>query len=81
MSFAPFAPTASFDLLMRAYQTADDLDVHPHVGAVLSSDTLSILTVSDHLITQQAVDAEQREKDFSTIAKVAFAFLTTPKTY
>jgi purine-nucleoside phosphorylase len=34
-----FAPTASFDLLQKAYATAKSLDLDPAVGGILSSDT------------------------------------------
>lgn len=106
-----FAPAASFDLLLKAYQVSGEMGVTPHVGSILSSDTfynddpnwwkiwaeygilgvemetcalyslaarygvkaLSILTVSDHLANHRAATAEQREKGFSAMAKIALA--------
>ncbi len=34
-----YAPTASFDLLLKAYETAQEMGVSPSVGGILSSDT------------------------------------------
>jgi purine-nucleoside phosphorylase len=36
---ADFAPTANFELLKRAYETASAAGVQVHVGNILSSDT------------------------------------------
>ena len=104
-----YAPTASFDLLLKAYQAALSRKVKVQVGGILSSDTfyhdnpdywkkwadygalviemesaglytlaakfnakaLSILTVSDSLITHTSASSEQREKDFPLMAKIA----------
>ncbi len=104
-----FAPTASFDLLKRAYEVARKQGVPVHVGSIFSSDTfysddpdswklwanfnvlavemeaaalytlaakfgvkaLTILTVSDSLITHQAEPAEAREKAFMQMANIA----------
>ncbi len=104
-----FAPAADFDLLLKAYQTAQKRGVKVQVGSVFSGDTfyledpewwkiwaenntlvvdmetnglyslaakfnvkaLSILTVSDSLVTHQESPPEQREKGFSTMAEIA----------
>ena len=104
-----YAPTASFDLLMKAYQFAKARGIKVYVGGMFASDTfypddpdwwkkwadygalvvemetaglytlaakhkvdaLSILTVSDSLVTGEAATAEQREKDFPQMAKIA----------
>ena len=106
-----YAPTASFDLLMSAYEVAKDLGISVRVGGMLSSDTfyeddpdwwklwaeygalvcemetaglytlaaklnvraLSILTVSDSLVTGEAATSEEREKGYSKIAEIALA--------
>ena len=104
-----YAPTASFDLLLKAYEVAKKLGASPTVGGILSSDifynddpdwwkiwaefgalvvemetaglytlaakfkvdALAILTVSDNIIQGQEASAEQREKGFSKMAKIA----------
>ena len=104
-----YAPTASFDLLLKAFKVAKELGVSPRVGGILSSDTfynddpdwwkiwadfgalvvemeaaglytlaakyqvdaLAILTVSDNIIKGEEASAEQREKGFSQMAKIA----------
>lgn len=106
-----YAPTASFPLLLRAYEVARDRGIDVRVGSVLTSDTfydddpdswrkwaafgtlaiemetaglytlagkfsvdaLSILTVSDSLVTDAAATAEQRERGFSSMAEIALA--------
>lgn len=104
-----FAPPASFNLLLKAYQAAQERGVRVSVGGILSSDTfyddnpeawkqwaaygvlatemetnglyslaakfhvdaLSILTVSDSLVTGAAATAEQRERNFPRMAEIA----------
>ncbi len=104
-----YAPAASFDLLLNAYETAKEMGIKVDVGSVFSTDTfyeddaewwkkwaaygvlacemetsglytlaakfkinaLSILTVSDNLITGAAATAEQREKGFLQMAEIA----------
>ncbi len=104
-----FAPTASFALLKRAYDVAQQQDIPVHVGSVFSSDTfysdnpnswklwanfnvlavemeaaalytlaakfgvqaLTILTVSDSLVTHQAESSEAREKAFGQMVNIA----------
>jgi len=104
-----FAPCASFDLLLKAYETANKLGTKVYVGGMFASDTfykddpdwwkiwadygalvvemetnalytlaakfkidaLSILTVSDSLVTGEIATAEQREKDYKQMAKIA----------
>ncbi len=104
-----FAPTASFHLLLKAYEEARERGVRVHVGSMFSSDTfydddpdwwrkwaeygalvcemetsglytlaakfkvdaLSVLTVSDSLVTGEASTAEQRERDFPQMAEIA----------
>jgi purine-nucleoside phosphorylase len=104
-----FAPAASFDLLLKAYEVAKKRGIRVHVGGIFSSDTfygddpewwkkwaaygvlvcemetnglytlaakfkvdaLSVLTVSDSLVTGEAATAEQRERDFPQMAKIA----------
>jgi len=104
-----YAPAASFDLLLKAYEAAKKLGMNARVGGILSSDTfydnnpewwkkwaefgtlvvemetaglytlaakfkvnaLSILTVSDSLVTDETASSEQRERAFPTMAKVA----------
>lgn len=104
-----YAPVASFELLMKAYQVAHEMGTEVHVGGILSSDlfynddlnwwqiwaehgvlgvemetnalytlaakfgvnALSILTVSDSLVSHEIASAEQREKGFPTMAKIA----------
>jgi len=104
-----YAPTASFHLLLKAYETAKERGARVHVGGMFSSDTfydddpewwkkwaaygtlvaemetsglytlaakfkvsaLSVLTVSDSLVTGEAATAEQRERDFPLMAEIA----------
>jgi purine-nucleoside phosphorylase len=104
-----YAPAASFDLLLKAYEVARGRGIRVRVGPIFSSDTfygddpewwkpwaafgvlvcemesnglytlaakfkvdaLSVLTVSDSLVTGEASTAEQRERDFPLMAEVA----------
>jgi purine-nucleoside phosphorylase len=104
-----YAPTASFPLLLKAYEAASARGINVYVGGILTSDTfyhddsdswkqwaafgalvvemetaglytlaakfkvdaLSILTVSDSLVTDEATSAEQRERGFSRMAEIA----------
>lgn len=104
-----FAPTASFDLVKKAYDTAVEKGMKIHVGSVFTSDTfyredkeiaplladyqtlavemessalytlaakfnrkaLSILTVSDHLLTGEETTAEERQTTFNQMIEVA----------
>jgi len=104
-----YAPTASFDLLLKAYQAAMKRDAKVFVGGIIASDTfyhddlywwklwanygalvcemetaglytlaakfkvdaLSILTVSDSLVTGEWATAEQREKGYPLMAEIA----------
>lgn len=108
-----YAPTADFDLLLRAREAALEMGAKVHVGGMLSSDTfydddpdwwrlwadygalvcemetsclytlaakhkasaLSVLTVSDSLITGLAATAEQRERAFPQMAEIALSIL------
>jgi purine-nucleoside phosphorylase len=104
-----YAPAASFELLLKAYQVAQERGIQVHVGSMLAGDTfyhddpdwwkiwaeygtlvvemesnalytlaakfkadaLSILTVSDSLVTGEEASAEQREKGFTRMAEIA----------
>jgi purine-nucleoside phosphorylase len=104
-----YAPAASFELLLKAYQVAKKHGINVHVGGILSGDSfysddpdswkiwaeygvlacemetnalytlavkfkaeaLSILTVSDSLLTGEEFTAEQREREYSQTAKIA----------
>ena len=104
-----YAPTASFDLLLKAYQTATERGATVRVGNILTSDTfyhddpeswklwaafgvlvvemettglytlaakygvdaLSILTVSDSLVSGAKTTSEQREKTFTQMIELA----------
>ena len=104
-----FAPTASFELLKKAYDSAKELNINPKVGSVLTSDTfygdeadswkiwskfgvqavemetaglytlaakygveaLSILTVSDSLVTGELTTAEERQTTFKQMIEIA----------
>lgn len=104
-----YAPTASFELLLKAYNTAKDMGINPHVGQVFSSDEfykddndwwkkladhgvlavemettalytlaakygakgLTILTVSDNLLTTEITTSTDREKTFTDMIKIA----------
>jgi purine-nucleoside phosphorylase len=104
-----YAPTASFPLLMNAYEAAQAAGFSPFVGSVLSSDSfytedpdqwklwakfgilgvemetaelytlaakynaqaLAILTVSDHLVTGEATNSEERQTSFRTMVEIA----------
>jgi purine-nucleoside phosphorylase len=104
-----YAPTASFHLLLEAYEAAKERVDEVHVGSMFASDTfynddpdwwkiwaeygalvcemesaglytlaakykvdtLSILTVSDSLVTGESSTAEQRERSFPLMAEIA----------
>jgi purine-nucleoside phosphorylase len=104
-----YAPTATFHLLLKAYETAKRLGARVHVGGMFASDTfyndnpewwkkwaaygalvvemetsalytlaakfnvdsLSVLTVSDSLATGESSTAQQRERGFTQMAKIA----------
>lgn len=104
-----YAPAASFELLRRAYEAAQDRGLQVAVGPILSSDrfyiddpdwwkvwadygvlvvemetnalytlaakfgsqALSILTVSDSLVTHAVATTEQREQGFPRMAQLA----------
>jgi len=104
-----YAATASFPLLLSAYEAARKAGYKPHVGPVLSSDSfytenpeqwklwakfgvfgvemetaelytlaakygveaLSILTVSDHLVTGEMTSSEERQTTFSAMVEIA----------
>ena len=104
-----YAPAASFDLLLKAYEAAQKRDAKVSVGGIFSSDifygddpnwwkkfadygvlvvemetsglytlaakfkvdALSILTISDCIVTGEAATAEQREKNFPLMAEIA----------
>jgi len=104
-----YAPTASFELLLKAHQVAMDAGMTVRAGNILTSDTfydddpsawkrwaafgvlvvemetaglytlaakygvdaLSILTVSDSLVTHAATSSEERERGFSRMAELA----------
>lgn len=108
-----YAPAASFDLLLKAFQAAKERGIDVRVGGILSGDTfygddpdwwkiwaehgvlvtdmetnalytlaakfkvqaLSILTVSDSLITGENATAEQRESGFSQMTEIALAIM------
>jgi purine-nucleoside phosphorylase len=104
-----YAPAASFELLLKAYQAAMERGIDVRVGGMFSGDSfygddpdwwkiwaeygalvvemesnalytlaakfkadaLSILTVSDNLVTGEEATAEQREKGFTKMAEIA----------
>jgi len=104
-----YAPTASFHLLLKAYEVAKELGARVHVGGMFASDTfyvddpewwkkwaaygalvvemetsglytlaakfkvsaLSVLTVSDSLVTGEFSTTEQREMGFTQMAEIA----------
>ncbi len=104
-----YAPSASFDLLLKAYEAAKERGARVFVGGNFASDTfynddpewwkkwaaygvlvvemetsglytlaakfkvraLSVLTVSDCLVTGEFATAEQRERDFMQMAEIA----------
>lgn len=104
-----YAPTASFELLMKAKKVADSKDIQVKAGNVLSSDVfydddmdawkkwakmgvlavemeaaalymnaarlgvnaLTILTVSDSLVSHEVTTSEEREKTFTDMMEIA----------
>lgn len=104
-----FAPAASFDLLLKAYEAAKARGITVHVGSTFTSDrfyiedpewwkkwadngilvcemetnglyslaakykvdALSVLTVSNSLVTSESSTAEQRERDFPQMVEIA----------
>jgi purine-nucleoside phosphorylase len=110
-----FAPSASFELLLKAHQAAGQRGVPVRVGTVLTSDTfyaddpdswkiwvrygvlaaemetaalytltaghavqgLSILTVSDSLVTMETASTEQRQHGYTHMMEIALQVATT----
>ncbi|GED24473.1 purine nucleoside phosphorylase DeoD-type [Brevibacillus agri] len=110
-----FAPTASFDLLHKAYQVASERNLSVKVGNIFTSDSfyrenfdlykklagyqvlavemessalytlaakykrnaLSILTVSDHILTGEETTAEERQTTFNEMIEVALDAVLT----
>lgn len=106
-----FAPTASFNLLLGAYQEAQNRSLEVHVGPIFSSDifyqddpdhfrkwanygilavemetaalyalaakhkaeALTILTVSDSLVTGEVASHQDREKNFLKMTELALS--------
>lgn len=106
---ADYAPTANFELFMKAAQYANENKIPIKAGNVLSSDVfynddydsykkwaaygilcvemetaglytiaaqynvsaLSILTISDSLITREAISTDDRENSFNTMIEIA----------
>jgi len=104
-----YAATADFDLLLKAYQAAERLNIKTYQGSVFSTNTfydttpnrwekwqkhgifgvemetqilftlakrfgvkaLSVLTVSDNIITGEATTAKEREQSFNDMMKIA----------
>lgn len=104
-----YAPTASFDLLKKAYDTAEKMGIKVKVGNILTTDTfyhdnpkewkrwadfgvlavemetvglytlaakhgiqaLTILTVSDSLVTGEATSAAERQTTFTQMMNIA----------
>lgn len=111
-----YAPTASFPLLLAAYQAATQLGKTVQVGSVFTTDTfytedesmtqklidygvlavemesaalytlaakfgvesLSVLTVSDHLITHAQTTSDEREKSFGDMVEIALEASIAP---
>ncbi|WP_102346351.1 purine-nucleoside phosphorylase [Bacillus sp. Marseille-P3661] len=109
-----YAPTANFELLQNAYESARSQNKTVHVGNVFTSDTfydndpsfitalsaygslavemettalytlaakfkaqaLSILTVSDHLITKEETTSDERQTSFKDMVEIALATIT-----
>ena len=104
-----FAPSASFSLVKKAWEAAQERDWHTSVGPVITSDMfytedpeewklwakfgvlavemetaelytlaakygrecLSLLTVSDHIITHELTSSEERQTTFTRMMEVA----------
>jgi purine-nucleoside phosphorylase len=104
-----YAATADFDLLIKAYNIAKDLNIKTLQGSIFSTDTfyddipnrwdiwekhgiigvemesqilftlakrlgakaLSILTVSDNIVTGESSDAKQREQSYMDMMRIA----------
>ena len=104
-----YAPAASFPLLLKAYEIAQERGIEVHVGGMFASDSfyqddpdwwkiwaaygclvcemessalytlaakfgidaLSVLTVSDSLVTGESSTPEQRERHFPQMAEIA----------
>ena len=106
-----YAPTASFPLLLKAYQAAKDMNITVEVGNILTSDVfyvddekdfsswskmgvlavemetaalyanaaragkkaLSLLTVSDNIVTGEKLTSEERERSFVNMIHLALS--------
>ena len=110
-----FAPTASFELLLKAHEAARERGVTVRVGTVLTGDTfysddldfwkiwarygviaadmettalytltaghhvqgLSILTVSDSMVTMETAGSEQRQQGYTAMMEIALQVATS----
>jgi len=110
-----FAPAASFELLLKAYEIAQERGVAVRVGTVLTGDTfysddpefwkiwarygvlvaemettalytltaghhvqgLSILSVSDSMVTMETASSEQRQQGYTAMMEIALQVATT----
>ncbi|ADQ16010.1 purine-nucleoside phosphorylase [Leadbetterella byssophila] len=108
-----FAPTASFELLLKAHESAKEQNIKVHPGLVFSTNTfydlvpnrwdvwkahgvlgidmeteilytmaarfgvnaLSLLTVSDNILTGQASSQEEREKTYNEMMEIALSLI------
>ena len=106
-----YAPTASFDLLKKAVKAAEEKNITPHIGNIMTSDTfyqddpegwrlwasyqvlavemetaelytlaakhgvnaLAVLTVSDHIVTNEITSAEERQNTFKQMIEIALS--------
>ena len=82
-----FAPTADFNLLRRAWEKAGSLGISAKVGNVLTAEmetaalytlaarfkvnALSLLTVSDSIVTGESTTSEERQTTFNQMIEVA----------
>ena len=108
-----YAPTADFELLLKAYNAAGKLDLDVHVGSILSTDTfysddengwklwaeynvlaaemettalytiaakynvraLSVLSVSDHMMSGKKISSEKRQTGFDKMIRLALELI------
>ncbi len=108
-----YAPTASFELMMKAIKSAEDKNIHIKAGNVFTSDefygdnfddykkwaefgvlcvemetaglytiaakygvnALTLLTISDHLVTGEETTSEERQTTFKEMIEIALGIL------
>ena len=66
-----YAPCADFKLLEAAVIAARSRKIETHVAARYDRRALAVCTISDHLLTHEALPSEDRERSFGDMIEIA----------